>query len=285
MPRILASAASVLALAACSEPGPEPSASAPWTDGPVIESIGRAFLEVPPNRARFSVTFEARDVDSAEASRLAIEDARAATEAIRTAAEGAIRLTADLRVNPYYEQERIQVSQYQEQIVENVHPDHRLGFVAYATVNAVTLDVALADAARGAALAAGPVSAENMYFYLEPTADDQRRVFAAAAADAQARAELAAAEAGARLGRLLVLQENYGPCLSSPTSTTGSDEYARYDYAAAPAPPPPPMAAPAGLGASDRAAEILQKAQDYELAADPDPQRVEARVCAIYAAR
>jgi hypothetical protein len=37
-----------------------------------------------------------------------------------------------------------------------------------------------------------------------------------------------------------------------------------------------------GLGAAEQAHEILAKAQDYELAADPDPQRVEAYVCAVY---
>ncbi len=285
MSRILAVLASGLVLAACSDPGPEPSAAAPWTEGPVIEALGRAYIEVPPNRARFSVTFEARDADSAVASQAAIEAARDATAAIRTVAEDRLRATADLQVNPYYEQLRVQVSEFQEQVIENVHPDHRLGFVARATVTVTMLDVGLADAARGAALAAGPVSAQALYFYLEPTADDQRRVYAAAAEDARQRAEVSAENAGGGLGRLLVLQENAGPCLSYATSTTGYDEYARFDYAAAPVasppPPPPPMAQPA----PDRVGEILAQAEDYELAADPDPQRVEARVCAVYQLR
>jgi uncharacterized protein YggE len=285
MPRILIALLSGLALAACSDGAPEPSAAAPWTDGPVIEALGRAYIEVPPNRARFSVTFEARDADSAVASQTAIEAARAATAAIRAAAEDKLRVTADLQVNPYYEQVRIQVGEFQEQIIENVHPDHRLGFVARATVTTTMLDVSLADAARGAALAAGPVSAQALYFYLEPTADDQRRVYAAAAEDARRRAEVSAANAGGRLGKLLVLQENSGPCLSYATTPVGYDEYNRFDYAAAPAPaapPPPPMAAPAGPGGVD---EILAQAEDYELAADPDPQRVQAQVCAVYQLR
>lgn len=285
MTRLLVLLAGGVALTACSDPAHEPSAAAPWTEGPVIESLGRAYIEVPPNRARFSVTFEARDAESAVASEGAIEAARAATVAIRAAAEERVRLTADLQVNPYYEQVRIQVGEFQEQIIENVHPDHRLGFVARATVTATMLDVGLADAARGAALAAGPVSAQNLYFYLEPTADNQRRVYAAAAEDARRRAEVSAENAGGRLGRLLVLQENSGPCLSYASTTTGYDEYSRFDYAAAPAPAaplPPPMAAP---GAGEQAEEILARAEDYELAADPDPQRVEARVCAVYQLR
>ncbi|MGD2131402.1 MAG: SIMPL domain-containing protein [Maricaulaceae bacterium] len=285
-------ALSVLALfvAACSDGDADDLEGPAWTQGPVIEAVGRAYLEVPPNRARFSVTFEAKNADSAAASRAAVEIARAAGEAIRLAAEDQVRITSDLDVRPYYEQERIQIDEFREQIIENVHPDHRLGFVARSTVNVVVLDVAQAGAARGAALAAEPVSANDIYFYLEPTIEHQRMVFAAAADDAHARAEIAAESTGSRLGRLLVLQENSGPCLSYPTSTTGFDDYDRYRGAMADMPvsaaaPPPPEATEGAQAFRQSVEDIAAAAGEFELAADPDPQRVQAQACAIYAVR
>jgi len=276
----------VAALAACSPRDRIDDAAPAWAQGPTIEALGRAFVEVPPNRARFSVTFEDKAVDSADASEAVILQARAASAAIRQVSDGAVRLTANLDVRPYYEQERIKQDEFREQIIENVHPDHRLGFVASVTINVVVLDADKADAARSAALAAAPVSAGSIRFYLEPTVEDQRAAFAAAVHDAHERARAAASAAGARLGQLLVLQEGRGPCLSQPSTNTGRDEYGRNRSYAEAAPMAMAMEDTATVrGARRTTEEIVAQAGDFELAADPDPSRVEARACAVYRVR
>jgi len=280
----IGAAAALSTLAACSPRDGVDDAAPAWAQGPTIEALGRAFVEVPPNRARFSVTFEEKAVDSADASRVVIEQARAASDAIRQVSDNQVRLTANLDVRPYYEQERIKQDEFREQIIENVHPDHRLGFVARVTINVVVLDADAADAARSAALAASPVASGAIRFYLEPTAEDQRAAFAAAVNDAHERARAAASASGARLGRLLVLQEGRGPCLSQPSTPTGRDEYTR-GYAAAPV--AMAMASEDSIAAERprTSAEIIAQAEDFELAADPDPSRVEARACAVYRVR
>ena len=51
-------------------------------------------------------------------------------------------------------------------------------------------------------------------------------------------------------------------------------------------PPPPAPAAPGQVAGTSRATavqEIVDAAERYALAADPNPQTVEARVCAVYA--
>lgn len=288
MKRILVTLAAAGLLAACSDRAEAP-AKPVWAQGPVIEAQGRAYVEVPPNRARFSVTFEAKAETSEEASATVVRKARGASSAIRTASNDEVRLTANLSVRPYYDQYERRINEFQTTLTENVHPDHRLGYVASVTVSAEILDPTLTDAARGAALAAGPTSAGSIYFYLEPAAADQRAAHAAAAEDAAARAKIAAAAAGAKLGDLLILQEGSGPCLGSESTAMGRADYdyAKMDgYAAAPAPPPmAPAAAVMRDTAEEDAQAILANVERYKLPADPDPERVEARVCAVYKVR
>lgn len=284
MIRLAIVAFSGLALAACSLEAGDNTPTPVWARGPLVEAQGRAFLEVAPNRARFSVTFEEKRPSSEEASKIVVEKARAASEAIRKASDNRVRLTANLSVRPYYRQVTQKIGEFQETLVENIHPDALLGYVAEVSVSAVVLDPAKTDAARGAALAAGPRNAQPVYFFLEPTAEDQRAAFAAAAEDARARAEAAAKALGGRLGRLQVMQEGSGPCLGSPSTEPGRDEYessvSRARAFPAPAAPPAP---PAGFGAKVDA--IVAAAENFRLAADPDPSRVTAEVCAVYAVR
>lgn len=249
-----------------------------WARGAVIETQGRAFVELAPNRASFSASYEARNAESAVASAEAVARANNAAEAVRIAAEGEVRITSNLSVRPYYQQVTRRIGPDREELVENVHPDALLGYIATVSMSVVVLDPERAAAARGAALAAGPVSSGALRFYLEPDAENQRAAFAAAVRDAAMRARLIAEASGAELGTLQVLQEGQGPCLGSPSTATGYDDRVSVTASRAAAPPPPPPA-----DASPQ--ELAAAAERYALAADLQPQRIEARVCAIYSVR
>lgn len=275
MNRILLLLAAPLALAAC-EPVAQGDAP-PWTRAPAIEAQGRAYVEMAPNRARFSVVYERRANTSGAASEAAVKLANDATDAMRLAVgEDALRITSDLHLRPYYQQITRRRGEHQEDLIENVHPDALLGYVARVTVQVVVLQPEHAARARGAALAAGPADAGGLSFYLEPDAEDQRQVFAAAVRDAAERARLIASEGGASLGGLLLLREGGQPCLGQPSTPPGVMHLER-SMAAAPV--------PQMLGDASPAQQYAKAADDYALAADMSPQRVEARVCAIYAIR
>lgn len=144
-------AISLLALTACAPPQDKADERRP-----TIEVLGRAFVEQAPNRARFNVEFEEKNEHSAAASAAVVERANRAAEAIRLASDGEVRITSNLDVRPYYRQVTRRLNEFNEQLVENVHPDALLGYVARVSVNVEVLDPEQAAAARGAALAAGP---------------------------------------------------------------------------------------------------------------------------------
>lgn len=262
-----------LGLIACAPPQSSSDAE------PAMEILGRAFTEQPPNRARFSVEFEEKAEASEAAAARVVERANRATEAVRLASGDTVRITSDLNVRPYYQQVRRRVREHEEQLVENVHPDALLGYVARVTVNVTVLEPEQAGTARGAALAAGPIQSSPMQFFLEPTAESQRLAFQAAIEDAHQRARLAAQATGAELGELMLLQEGTGPCLGSPSAAMGSYGQPTMARAAAAAPAP-------ALSLRDATPQQLaEAAEHFALAADVQPQRVEARVCAVYALR
>lgn len=284
---ILLTGASALVLSGCDLAESNASPTPVWARGPVIEAQGRAYVEMPANRSQFSVSFEGRDADSAEASRIAVERANLATEAVRLATEGQVRVTANLSVQPYYQQVTQQISEFQERLIENRHPDALLGYVATVQMHVVVLDPAVTSQARGAALAAGPVNSGNVDFFLEPTVENQRAAFAAAVEDATQRAQIVADAAGDTLGVIVTLQEGSGPCLGRPSTDTGFDdaydEYARLAAPPSPPPPPPPPPPPSPGGDGRSAQDLLDAAGGLALAADQEPQRVTANVCAIFA--
>ena len=250
-----------------------------WARGPVIEAQGRAFREVPANRSRFNVTFERNEAESTDATAAVVDVATVATQAIRQAANDQVRINANLSVRPYYQQ--IERSRGDNVVfVENVHPDALLGYVASVRINVTVLAPERTDAVRGAALAAGPTAAGAVRFYLEPTVENQRTACSAALDDAHARARTAADLSGAQLGKLLLVQEGRGPCVGSPSTGVGRSD--AIPPPPSPAPPPAPVAGASGTAAVQ---EIVDAAERYALAADPNPQTVEARVCTVYAVR
>lgn len=252
-----------------------------WLNRSVIEAIGRAELDVLPDRAEFSVTFEETARDAGDASAQAADRARLAVAAMRQRGGDALEIRSAVTLQANYSEYRDREGVVQQREgAENVS-----SYTAWVTLQIEVTDIARASGVRAAALAVGPEQAQPIAFSLRATTEHNRRVFAAAAADAAARARAAADAARATLGPLLVLQEGQGPCL-------GGWYGARPGMYAPPPPPPPPPPAPAAMdaaisvtGARGRTLSVTQEQIDrLDLPADIAPLRLTAQVCTVYGA-
>lgn len=206
-----------LAASACAAPAfaqqvdPDRMVRPYWWDKPVVEALGRALVEVEPNRANFSIAFVETDGNSSKAMELAVAKAKLTQDAVKKIAGDKARVKTSVVVEPYYEQYRDRDGNIQE----NTRSDKVRGYNARASVTVLLYDIALAGRARAAALALGPQDSGALNIYLEQTVEMQRAALKAAAQDARARAEATAAAAGASIGDLLVLQEGNGPCMGN----------------------------------------------------------------------
>ena len=229
-----------------------------WWDRPVVEGLGRAIIEVAPNRARFDLAFVETDAKSDEAMKKAVQRSKIAYDAIKKVAGDKARVTTSVNVNAYYKQYRDKEGTVQT----NQRADQVEGYEARVSMTVLLTDPSLAGRARAAALALGPQDMNPIYIFLEQTTEMQRRALDEAAKDARARAQLSATAAGARLGDLLVVQEGSDSCMGGWSSgqvarVLGGDNY---NYSAnapyPPPPPPPPSAAVAGrFGSGGTAAD------------------------------
>lgn len=251
-----------------------------WLERSVIEAVGRAELEVMPDRADFSAMFEETAREAGDASAQAADRARLAVAAMRQRGGDGVRIRSAVTLQANYEEYRTRDGAVERREgAENIR-----SYTARVNLSVEVNDIARAGSVRAAALAVGPEQAQPLSFGLRLTAEHNRRVFAAAAADAAARARAAAEAASARLGPLLVLQEGQGPCLG--------EWYGSRPGTYAPPPPPPPPAPPMAsvneivvTGARGRQLQVTQDQIDrLDLPADIAPMHLSASVCAVYAA-
>ncbi|MEO1554317.1 MAG: SIMPL domain-containing protein [Pseudomonadota bacterium] len=251
-----------------------------WTERPVIEALGRASLELSPNRGQFSVHFVETNRDSKVAMQAAVERARAAYSAIKSVAGENSEVTTSVLVEPYYEQYRDRDGDR----IENRRADKVKGYEAQVSVQVLVKDVALAGTTRAAALALGPERADPLRLYLERTADVLQQSYEAAVRDGAARARISAAAAGATLGDLLVVQEGNGPCLGRWTSSAGRVIADRMRNAPAAERLDSVSVTSSKRGASAADGIVVSQAEidALNLPSDRPKQTVEAQVCMIY---
>lgn len=252
-----------------------------WTRVPVIEVLGRADMQVAPNRANFSVTYLETDKDSKKAMQLAVERGRLAYETIKKAGGTDSVIQSSVNVTALYEQYKDKDGNR----IDNERSDKIRAYEARVTLSVTVEDVSKAGTARAGALALGPENSSGLSTYLERTTELAREAYEAAVKDATARAAATAKASGSKLGRLMVVQEGSGPCLGNWSSMAGSD-YDYYDksYAMAAPPPPPPPPPPVASGMIDgRQVTITQADIDaLNLPSDDKSQPVSASVCMIY---
>jgi uncharacterized protein len=256
-----------------------------WWDKPVVEGLGRAMMDVQPNRARFDLGFVETDTQSDAATKKAVARAKIAYDAIKKVAGEKARVTTSVNVIAFYEQYRDKDGNLQT----NTREDKVKGYEATATMAIVLTDASLAGRARAAALALGPQQSGRINIYLEQTAEMQRAIIDEAAKDARQRANLIATALGGRLGDILVAEEGADSCLGNWSSSqvarvVGDGDYRYPPTMAPPPPPPPPMPAPVASGqVGSRTITITEKdLAALDLPSDPQPQQIQGSVCAIY---
>ncbi|MEZ5987348.1 MAG: SIMPL domain-containing protein [Hyphomonas sp.] len=252
-----------------------------WTRMPVIESIGRAEMQVAPNRASFSVVYLETDKNSDDAMKLAVQRGKVAYDAIKKIAGDKAIVQSSVSVEPYYQQYRNKDGDK----VENDRADKIEGYEARVSLNVQVEDVPMAGKARAGALALGPETSTPLRTYLEATTEMNRAAYEAAVADGAARAKATASASGSKLGKLLVVQEGGGPCLGRWSTSSGTDNsyYDRYNApeAYAMAPPPP---APVAEGMIGRKQVTITQADidALDLPSDERKQSISSSVCMIY---
>ena len=254
-----------------------------WTRMPVIEAIGRAKMQVAPNRASFSVTYLETDKDADDAMKLAVQRGKVAYDAIKKIAGDKAIVQSSVSVEAYYQQYRNKEGDK----VENERADKVAGYEARVTLNVLVEDVSVAGKSRAGALALGPESSTRLNTYLEATTEMNRAAYEAAVADGAARAKATASAAGTQLGKLLVVQEGNGPCLGRWSTSAGTDDdyYSRNrgQEAYAMAEPAPAPVAEGMIGR--KAVVITQEDIDaLDLPSDTRKQSISSSVCMIYAA-
>ena len=168
---LLAATATALAAPAALAQNGDPYVRPYWWDKPVVEGLGRALVEVAPNRARFDLAFVETDAKSDEAMRKAVARSKIAYDALKKVAGDKSRITTSVTVEAYYKQYRDKDGNMQT----NYRPDQVDGYQARVTMVVVLTDPALAGRARAAALALGPQDVNPISIYLEQTPELQRR--------------------------------------------------------------------------------------------------------------
>ncbi|MCB9962994.1 MAG: SIMPL domain-containing protein [Hyphomonas sp.] len=256
-----------------------------WTRMPVIESIGRANMQVAPNRASFSVTYLETDKDAEDAMKLAVQRGKLAYDTAKKIAGDKAIVQSSVSVDPYYQQYRDNDGNR----IENDRADKIVGYEARVTLNVEVEDIAAAGKARAGVLALSPESSTPLNMYLEATTEMNRAAYEAAVSDGAARAKATAEAAGTKLGKLLAVQEGSGPCLGRWTTSAGVDRnYYDRNYPMAAEAAPAPMArqqtvtvTAAKIGGRD--VTITQADIDaLDLPSDTPRQSISSSVCMIY---
>jgi len=155
-----------------------------WTRVPVIEVLGRADMQVAPNRANFSVTYLETDKDSKKAMQLAVERGRLAYETIKKAGGKDSVIQSSVNVTALYEQYKDKDGNR----IDNERSDKIRAYEARVTLSVTVEDVSKAGTARAGALALGPENSSGLSTYLERTTELNREAYEAAVKDATARA-------------------------------------------------------------------------------------------------
>ncbi|GAW42019.1 oxidative stress defense protein [Brevundimonas sp. SH203] len=259
-----------------------------WMRDPVIASIGQVRVEIQANRAFVSASFQSVDRSVAEASRAAADQVRALSQSLSAYGANKVRVETSVTTRPIYDQYR----DADGVMRDNVRADRVARYQADAAVNVTVRDVALIERVYATIVASRPTAIGQVNFNLEPENSWKANLQAEAMKDARRRAEAAATNAGATLGRVKIIDPSGRVCQTDVLAgwpsyaagggqatsldevvVTGARAEARMEFAA---PPPPPAPATGGAGPSE--ADI----QAARLALQPPLQTLTDSACVIY---
>lgn len=258
-----------------------------WMREPVIASIGQVRVELQANRASVSANFQAVDRSVADASRAAADQVRALSRALAGYGPDKVRVETSVTTRPLYDQYRDENGVLRD----NTRADRIARYQADASVNVTIRDVALVERVYATLVASRPSSISRVGFGLEPENSWKANLAAEAMKDARRRAQAAAENAGATLGRVRVIDPTGRVCQTDvlagwPSYASGGGQETTVDevvvtgsrvqrsaFAPPPPPPPPPPGAPAPTDAEIEAAR---------LALQPPLQTLTDSACVIY---
>jgi len=260
-----------------------------WMRDPVIASLGQVRVEIQANRAFVSASFQSVDRSVAEASRAAADQVRALSQALSAYGADKVRVETSVTTRPLYDQYRDENGVMRD----NTRADRVARYQADASVNVTVRDVRLIERVYATIVASRPTSIGQVNFNLEPDNSWKANLQAEAMKDARRRAEAAATNAGATLGRVKIIDPSGRVCQTDVLAgwpsyaagggqettvddivVTGSRVRAETAFAPPPAPPPAPLAGGSGPSEAD-----IQAAR---LALQPPLQVMTDSACVIY---
>ena len=257
-----------------------------WMRDPVIASTGEVRVEIQANRASVGASFQSVERSVSDASRAAADQVRALSQALAGYGSDKVRVETSVTTRPLYDQYRDENGVMRD----NTRADRIARYQADATVSVTIRDVSLVERVYATIVASRPTSISRVGFGLEPENSWKSNLAAEAIKDARRRAEAAATNAGARLGRVRVIDPTGRVCQTDvlagwPSYAAGGGQATTLDEIkvtgarverAAFAPPPPPPPAPGGAAPSEAQIEAAR------LALQPPLQTLTDSACVIY---
>ena len=273
---------------------PAPYQSAPWwMREPIIASLGEVRAEVPANRARLSVSFESVAQTAADATRQSAEKVRVLNQSLVAYGAERVRVETSFSTRPLYAQYKDKTGTIQD----NQREDKIDRYAVTARVNAEVRDLKVVERVYATLIAAKPSSVQPASFSLVPDNATNAAMAKAAVSDAATRARAAAADTGARLGAIKLIDPTARACstdvliVGAPRSYGGGNANDVSEVVAVsaftqsippppppPAPPPPPMAEGRNEGA-----ELEAAAASLRINLQPPLRELTRQACVIYA--
>ena len=261
-----------------------------WMRDPVIGSVGQVRVEIPANRASGTASVQSVDRSVTEASRAAAEQVRALSRALSAYGADKVRVETSVTTQPLYDQYRDENGVMRD----NTRADRVARYQADASVAVTVRDVALIERVYATIVAARPTAIGRVSFRLEPDNIWKANLQAEAIKDARRRAEAAAANAGAALGGVKIIDPTGRVCQTDvlagwPSYAAGGGQATTVDdvvvtgsriRANGSAPPPPPPAPPPPPPSDGGPSEAQIEAA--RLALQPPLQTLFDSACVIY---
>ena len=257
-----------------------------WMRDPVIASVGQVRVEIQANRAFVSASFQSVDRSVTEASRAAADQVRALSQSLSAYGADKVRVETSVTTRPLYDQYRDENGVMRD----NTRADRVARYQADASVSVTVRDVRLIERVYATIVASRPTSIGQVNFQLDPENSWKANLQAEAMKDARRRAEAAATNAGATLGRVKIIDPSGRVCqtdvlagwpayAAGEQATTVDDIVvtgSRVRAEAAFAPPPAPAPVTGGSGPSEADIEAAR------LALQPPLQTLTDSACVIY---
>ena len=255
-----------------------------WMRDPVIASIGNVQVELQANRAFVSASFQSVERSVNDASRAAADQVRALSQALAGYGADKVRVETSVTTRPIYDQYR----DADGVMRDNTRADRIARYQADAAVRVTVRDVALIERVYATIVASRPTSIGQVSFSLDPENSWKANLNAEAMKDARRRAEAAAANAGATLGRVRIIDPSGRVCQTDvlagwPSYAAGGEQATTVDQvvvtgsrvrAEVAFAPPAPISGGAGPSEEDIAAA--------RLALQPPLQTLTDSACIIY---